>query len=394
MDGLPRAVYRTVEGHRPRILAQSALVLADYILIVWITAPFLPAHDSALRITFAVVLVMALSLCALSLSLALRKVLNQRRARKEKALHRRVVDVLVRIARGEDATADLIGLSQQAPRVVEHAIVDALASLKGAGHSHIARAAEPCGIPRRWRRLAASRNPANRYSAIIGLGLLPEAGCDRTFTEGLRDREEMVAVECGRALIRAGKSDAIEKLFLDLPHHSRLVRPLFPEWLRRHCGTLATTAVPRLLRSGDPNEVLTALEVLASWRRALPLPDLAPLLRHENASVRKAAWRVVPYAMGFHVPEEQAVTALSAGDPNVRVAVLNAVARLGLAEAGPAVERSVFDPDRAVARAAAFALGNLGLRDNLERIAVGGIRPACTCAAEVLEKYNLGRLPR
>ena len=51
-------------------------------------------------------------------------------------------------------------------------------------------------------------------------------------------------------------------------------------------------AIPEALRSADPDRVLSTLEMLVAWERAIPLGDLDEVLLHRNREIRLCALRL------------------------------------------------------------------------------------------------------
>src|SRR5207253_1605178 len=66
--------------------------------------------------------------------------------------------------------------------------------------------------------------------------------------------------------------------------------------LRPHAVVLSERAIPDCLQSGDRDRVLTALEIIEAWGRALPLPHALALVRSADPVIRVGALRVLPLA--------------------------------------------------------------------------------------------------
>lgn len=391
------ASYRTVETHRTDIVAETALVLANYALIIFLVNDTSLLHaiaDPGLHLAVSVLIVLTGSILLLGLIILIAKMRTHHGAKLGHRWKPAIVEVLTRIARGEGSSQELMPFRKRSRDLVEEMVAEALSVQRGAGRDRIAAAAAECAIVARWHRLTESARPEVRCAVITRLGLLSDPASEHEFRKGLDDEEELVALESARALIRTGRPELIEELFLDLPRQTRLVRALLCQWLIRHTFLLAPQALPAALRSEDPVKVIAALEAIASWRRALPLHELKPLLSHTEPAIREAAWQVLPYAMGVEVTPEELGDAVSAAEPAVRRAAWEAVSRLKMASAASRFPDALLDPHPDAALAAARAAASLGLRRDLERTAVTSTGMQAASAMEVLEKSMMGRLER
>jgi uncharacterized protein YjeT (DUF2065 family) len=388
----PPAVLGTLEKHRSAILAESALVTVLAGLLVWlIDRSWRVIADPAIHLALTILLILGVSIILLGLGILVAKLTARRRSRRRQVLRPRFVELLTEIARGGAQPSELRSAFRRSPDLTEDLVADALSIQKGPGVLRIAEAAQVCGIPELWRRRAKDRRPGVRCTALTRLGLLPDPDCEDVFRAGMQDPEELVAIEAARSLIRTRRMEAIEALLAGLPGRSRLLRALLCEWLRPHSAALAARAIPALFETGDSAQILATLEAMASWRRALLIPALKPLLAHEVPAVRAAAWRVAPYALGLEVSAEDIAAALASPDSEVRIATLQTVGRLKMASCSSAVSQAIFDSDGEVSRVACFTAAALGMRPLLETTAAGG-SVAAAGATEALEKSLIGRL--
>jgi hypothetical protein len=148
-----------------------------------------------------------------------------------------------------------------------------------------------------------------------------------------------------------------------------------------------------MLGSHEKRDVLAGLEMLESWRRALPVPALRPLLMHGDPEIRASAWNVLPYTLGLPISFEELHAALTCPHSQVRTAAWETAGQLRLAEAGPLIPAGMRDPDSGVSLAACYAAPGLDRRADLERIAASG-EPCSVYATEALEKSMIGRMGR
>jgi HEAT repeat protein len=395
MFGERQARSRTLEVHRDDILTESALVVAICAVLVVLvseSAPLQLTANPALQFAFSISAVLFGAILLLGIGIGLAKRRSYRRMSLERELKTQVVDVITRIARDEAKEEELAPLFDKAPELVEDMIAETMAYQRGSGVLRVASAAKFLGLPASWRRRTESGKPQVRCIAIVRLAMLPDADADAEFQKGLDDPEELVALESARALIHTGRPEVLERVLSDLPRQTRLVRALLCEWLRKHATTLSAHTIPMMLCSEDPEQVLTGLEVLSAWRRALLIPDLKPLLQKPDPAIRAAAWEVVPYALGLEPTGDELTAGLRAPEPAVRAAAWNAVARMRLKSAIRYVPENIRDSDPLVSLAVCYAAGVLGLRAELEQTAVSGVAPANAAALEAMEKMMIGRL--
>ncbi len=184
----------------------------------------------------------------------------------------------------------------------------------------------------------------------------------------------------------------LEEVFAKAAGGNLLERAVAAEELEPHAQRLAEVQIPRALRSDDSSRVLAALEMLHAWKRSLPVPEVAMVLRHGDPRVRAAALRALPYsAPGGY--ETNVGHALRDSDPEVRRAAAETARKLRLEALLDGLVENLNDRDRSAALAAAFAVAVMpeGM-GRLERVVASDDRFAAAVAFEALEKATIGRL--
>lgn len=195
-------------------------------------------------------------------------------------------------------------------------------------------------------------------------------------------------------VLRSGRrrSDA-ERAFAFAVGAPLLSRAILADALRAHAVVLSHHAIPARLTSGDRAQILVVLEMLETWGRVLPLPDVPPLLGHPDRDIRARALRVLPLVAGTGDATADVVSRLRDHDPRVRGAAAFAAGRMMVRSAGRALGEALCDPSPEVALAAGFALAELGPAGirTLERELVSPNRAAAVVALEALERVTIGR---
>ena len=231
---------------------------------------------------------------------------------------------------GVNRTADLKLLCRHQSRQVEECLVELLRSAQGPARGRLAALAVSLHFTAQWERQFLSRNPSRRREAVARLGLAGrEIGHDVVIT-ALADADDFVRLEAAHVLIRWGGPSDIEEVFRTALRQSPLVRAIMTEALRRYAPALAEEALPAVLGSGKPQQLLVALVMLRTWGHAVHLPSLAPLFRHPDRAVRAAALHAAHLARLAAEDAQAILQCLEDPDQVVRAAAAQAVSRLGL----------------------------------------------------------------
>ncbi len=347
--------------------------------------------DPALRVSFAITLVLIALTSVLGLSMLGLKLRTQRALRRDHRFRPAIVETLTAITLGTKQADSLASIYRLAPVVVANVLVEILSMQKGAGQLRLAETAERLGIVDFWRKQAISRNPDERCRAVTCLGFLPAGSVSAELRESLDDPEELVSVVASRGLTREARVEEVNAVFESLPRHSTLVRALISPSLRRHSVMLATFALPHALTSTERGPALAALELIRDWQRALPADALVPLLQHPDDRIREFAFLALPFALGAQPSIQDFEAGIDSECAAVRRAALNVAARLRRTDLDERIAARVSDPDPDVAFAAAAALASRGNIAQLEQVVVSG-KAGTAAAMEAIERFRVGRL--
>ena len=231
---------------------------------------------------------------------------------------------------GFDRSRDLQLLRRDHPRRLEEHLVELLRSTQGPARARLAALAVTMQFTAQWERRFMSRSASRRRDAVARLGLMNrEIGRDVVIA-ALADADDFVRLEAARVLICWGGPSDIEEVFRTATRQSPLVRAIMTEALRRYAPALAQEALPAVLGSGEPQQLLVALVMLRTWGHRVHLPSLTPLFRHPNRAVRAAALHAAHLARLTPEDAQAILQCLEDPDQVVRAAAAQAVSRLGL----------------------------------------------------------------
>ncbi|MDX1622646.1 MAG: hypothetical protein R3199_01540 [Gemmatimonadota bacterium] len=388
---------------RGGIWLKTGVVVGVYAVAIWIVYRQLLAGTVgsvvlALVVAFIVVqsAAIALLLGGLSVAKLVASARERRMRRLEPIVRERMVTFLTADDGGEVETARA-AIEQEwarSPRVVERCADDLLASIGGSERSRFSSLAEEIGLVDRWVRRARSAWVERRRRAISRLSQLDGGRGDDVLRDALRDPEPAVRIEAARALLRSEKIAEIERVFEVATREPLLVRAVLVEKLRPHAGHLAGQAIPRALDPSDPRRAAVTLEMIEAWQKSLPVPAVAPLLRHPRPEIRARALRSLPYVLVDLDTEREVRTGLSDRSDAVRIAAVRVAGKLGLETLVPELERLLHARDRRIAVGAAYALAELDEagREALERRVRENHATASSAALEALERLRTGRL--
>lgn len=269
-------------------------------------------------------------------------------------------DKLASHAVGTDRLGELECLYRKHGGALERLLVEMLPCVRGTARERLSRLAVELGLVARWQGQTSARKPQVRKQALARLVLLSGGVADAVLLAALVDPQESVRVEVSRALLRAGGRRDVEEVFASVTAQPAEIRAALAEDLRPHALTLCESAIPEILRSNETERLKAVLELLEGWGKALPLPDLLPLLRHPDPDLRARAFRVLPYVATVRSLEPEILRALQQDDTRVQAAACLAAARLKIESALPLLVACLRDPDPDLALAAACALAEMG----------------------------------
>jgi HEAT repeat protein len=194
--------------------------------------------------------------------------------------------------------------------------------------------------------MVAAHEPSRRLSGDI-------------LHDSLRDADPDIRLEAARTLVHSGDAEEVAEVFHVVCEHHLIVRLILAGDLRQHARFLCESAIPEVLRSNRTEQVIAALDTLAAWERAVPLPELAKLVEHEDRRVRLKALRVLPLTPRTPDSGDAVHRALATDDEQICIAAAGAAARMKLESALVPLARCVRRGRADLSRAAAAALAGL-----------------------------------
>lgn len=341
------------------IWRDTLIAAAIYGLAILATDRFLSTRSAfsrpmSLALAFAFVQMTAIALMVIAL--IARKQQNVLRLARSRRLVPLIQEALALHAIGIDQRTQLEQLRRQSPMDVRNTLFTMLASMRA--------------------------QPRERMAAIAAdLDLVDQGGQE--------------TIEWIRNLIRVGHGERFKLIVTVVARQNLLVRAIAAEELAQYAVLITETQIAGVLQSPDRDVVVTALDMLRAWRRALHVRDFLPLLAHADARVRVGALLALPYAAADARPEVIATPVMASlvhPSAKVRAAAATAAGRMGIADAAQALAIRLTDTERHVAVAAAFALAGIGEPGItlLQRAVLSPDRVAASVAFEALEKSALG----
>jgi HEAT repeat protein len=350
------------------------------------TLPFLIALSFLTIQTSAIVILILFVACS--------RLLSERNTRRAEKIYPLIREKLATYTLGDDEIAELQHLNADYPHEVEHCLAEFLTSVVGEPQTRLSALATKFGLVKKWQRQCRSFNPATREQAILRVGQLVSPEVNEVLLKALDDREAAVRAEAYRALIRAAKPEQIAKVFSCITHESLLMNALLADELQPHALFLVKTVIPEIVASGDMQKIIATFELLAAWKKVLPLPDVLHLLDHPQAEVRAKSLRALSYTSAGEELENRIVKAFSDPEDLVKVAAAYAAARLKIGHALHELEHCLQDQNAELRRASAYGLAQIGGRGIkvLEREMLSTTNKyAAATALEMLERVNIDR---
>lgn len=348
---------------RTTVVLETLSVVGGYVLAIsLIHAEFFSKRfDSpALSLALAFSLFQCLAIVLLVILLFVRKAANQMRERRGQKLRPEILKRLAKhVTEGSQLTV-LERLYRNHPYEVESSLLEFSASIRSGVRDRLAQLAIELNLVSRWEHQYASASADLRLRAIIRLAELCGPCPSVALSRALADKEESIRVEAARSLIQSGGRAEIERVFELAITQPLLVRAVLAEDLQPHALVLCEQAIPRALDSSNAGLVRTALELVGSWRKFLPISRFSVLLGHTDPEVRAAAFRILPYVTAKPEIESDIISALGGKDQGVRIAAAFAAGRMKVQSAVPLLSRSLREAGIELALAAAYALADMG----------------------------------
>jgi HEAT repeat protein len=349
------------------------------------TLPFLIALSFLTIQTSAIVV--------LVLFVACNKLLNETKTKRAEKVYPLIREKLAAYTLGDDEIAELQHLNSDYPLEVERCLAEFLASVMGEPQARVSALIAKFGLVKKWQRQCKSFNPATREEAILRIGQLASLDVRGLLLRALDDSEAAVRAEAYRALIRAAEPEQIAKVFSYITGESLLMRALLADELQPHALFLVKEVIPEIVASEDTKKIIATFELLAAWKKVLPLSNVFHLLDHPQAEVRAKSLRALSYISAGEDLEGRIIKAFADPEEIVKVAAAYAAARLKIGHALPELEGCLQNQSAEVRRAAAYALAHIGEQGLgvLEREMLSTNRYVATTALEMLERVNIDR---
>ena len=363
------------------VLVIHQLVLADVFETV------------ALRLAVAFITVQFTIILLLLSILLVRKIAGQIEEKRVRRLFPVIREKLAEYTLGQQRLSGLRHLHHSYPTEFESCLIDFLPTISGEGSKRLSQLACDLGLVTKWEKQARSKSVSRRQEAIMRLCQLTSSTVRMALVQALYDSELDIRIEACRALIRLSQPEEINRIFNYAITQPPIVCSVLVEELRPHALMLASGAISEGLRSDDHSQVISTLAVIVAWRRALPLPEVALLLWHSNPKVRTAAFRVLNYVACEIDPIPAVLDGLNSPDPLVKMGAARACGRLKIEAATPTLILFLHETHKGIARAAAYALCELGAEGMkvLEDEVQSSNQTAAKLALEALECVRVGR---
>ena len=321
------------------------------------------------------------------------KLLDETKTKRAIKIYPLIREKLALYTLGDDDIAELQQFNADYPVEVERCVAEFLTSIIGEPQIRISALAIKIGLVKRWKRQCRSFNPAAREEAILRIGQLTDFEVGDVLIKALDDGEAAVRAEAYRALIRAGESEQIAKIFPCIAGESLLMRALLADELQPHALFLVKEVIPEIVASGDTKKIIATFELLGAWKAVLPLQDVLHLLEHPQPEVRAKSLRALSYTSAGEDLENRIIQAFADPDKTVKLAAAYAAARLKIVRALDELARCLHDSNEEVRRASAYALAQIGAPglEVLEREMLSTNKYVATTALEMLERINIDR---
>jgi HEAT repeat protein len=312
------------------------------------------------------------------------------------AWHRRVARVarlrppieaaIWRFLAGEPNIHEIVQLGRRHPHIVADCLDDLLRTLNAAARAPVVRIVLALGLLERWRRECHAERAWVRERAVARLAYLPaELAADLTLA-ALADPDEGVRRAAARCVARSGHPRVTADAIVTVTGRALTDRALLVDELRVQGTSLSGQAFAAALASTRPTDLVATLDMIRACGRGLEIPNLHQLARHQDAAVRAAALRVIPYDLRRRSFEDTLLGALEDGDDGVRIAAIGALGDLGNEDAVPGLARCLRAASASVVVASAHALAALGPagRRRLDATLLHGDGDAPAAALEAL----------
>jgi len=367
-----------------------AAVLAN-LLLARLLMPFI--HNATLRWAAAVSLIQLLAVFAIAAYLISRRFYQRFQKNLHDQIRPAIEERVMALALDGEVWSTSVPKHGPARQVLENCLAHALAAFKETARDRVARFAIEHSFVAQWRQTARdSKNIEARCRALFLLGLVSRLAGDAIIREALSDSSPAIRTAAARALLAAGDPDAIDQVFRYSLGESLLTRALLAGDLKRYARYLLATTVPALLAETTNPDTIQCLEMVTSWKLAMPGINIAPLLAiHRGKSVLPLVVSLLPYVDVNEAIENYLLSAIDDADQEVQCAAARAIGELKLSRMIPALARALSQSSR-LALVAAEALARMGEPGTHQLTAAisGPDRRAAAVALEALEHATVG----
>ncbi len=376
------------------VYGKAALVCVAAFLANMLLARFLLPfiRDATLRWAAALSLVQVLAVAVIAAYLVSRRLYH----RFEKNLHHQIRPAIeervMALALDGEVWSTSVPSRGPARRVLENCLAHALAAFKETSRDRVARFALEHSFVAQWERTARlSKNVEARGRALFLLGLVSRLAGDAVICDALSDSSPAIRTAAADALLVNGEPDAINRVFRCALGESLLTRSLLAGDLKRYARHLLATTVPALLAETANPDTIRCLEIVATWKLAMPGIDIAPLLAvHGGKPVLPLVVALLPYVEVNDEIENYLLSAIDDADQQVQCAAARAIGELKLSRMIPALARAL-NQSSVLALVAAQSLARMGEPGTHQLAATisGPDRRAAAVALEALEHASV-----
>jgi HEAT repeat protein len=308
----------------------------------------------------------------------LRSLRRRKRERAIAAVAPQIHALLVDFLSGADKVEELRRFLDRDSAALSEGILLFRGAVAGGAKERLCELTLELGLVRDWCAEARSSSVVNRRAAFARLAFVTSyEPCRRLAGElqaaAIEDPDDDTRISAARGLIQAGAAAMLDSVFEFALSSDPLTRAVLAEDLRIHASELAEQAIPAALSSTDSSIVLSTLEVLSAWQRAVLIPDLPRLLEHPDTAVKLHALGLAPLMPLTPQARSAIVRALDDPDPEVSAAATLGAGRLGLQESLPYLAALAREADAEVARSVTAALAAMPPRGwkALEELSAG-----------------------
>jgi hypothetical protein len=317
-----------------------------------------------------IIAALALELCygAVLLFLLIRNMARgaayRRRTHVSQTVRPIIRDALIEYLAGSSNLDPLRGFAKSHRRDLVDGVLEVHAAVSGGARDRLWELSLELGLVHEWCSETRSRDRLLRCLAFERLALAcAYEPCRRISGDlqlrGIEDPDIEVRFAAARGLAFSTDPQEVRRVFELAVSQNSLARVLLTEVLRPHAVMLCEGVVAEALRSSDEKRVISSLEMVLAWERAVPLMDLHRLVAGDDAAIRQLALRVLPLVPSSPENESVVIRALSDKLRSTALEAVIAAGRLRIEGALPGLTHFLKWGDKEMSRAAADALAEI-----------------------------------